>query len=88
MFIGIDNFKNYIVSGLYSFDVTPLNLIIHLIIYLVPLTIIDCLSVKYNVIELINKKPTIVRYSLYFSLVIVVLLLHYVGEVNFIYFQF
>ena len=88
MFIGIDNFKNYIVSGLYSFDVTPLNLIIHLIIYLVPLTIIDCLSVKYNVIELINKKPTIVRYSLYFGLVIVVLLLHYVGEVNFIYFQF
>ena len=88
MFIGIDNFKNYIVSGLYSFDVTPLNLIIHLIIYLVPLTIIDCLSVKYNVIELINKKPTIVRYSLYFGLVILVLLLHYVGEVNFIYFQF
>ena len=88
MFIGIDNFKNYIVSGVYSFDVTPLNLIIHLIIYLVPLTIIDCLSVKYNVIELINKKPTIVRYSLYFGLVILVLLLHYVGEVNFIYFQF
>ena len=88
MFIGIDNFKNYIVSGLYSFDVTPLNLIIHLIIYLVPLTIIDCLSVKYNVIELINKKSTIVRYSLYFGLVILVLLLHYVGEVNFIYFQF
>ena len=88
MFIGIDNFKNYIVSGLYSFDVTPLNLIIHLIIYLVPLTIIDCLSVKYNVIELINKKPTIVRYSLYFGLVILVLLLHYLGEVNFIYFQF
>ncbi len=88
MFIGITNFKNYIVSGLYSFDVTPLYLIIHLLIYLLPLTIIDCLNVKYDVIKLINNKNIFIRYSLYFILIIVILLLHYVGEVNFIYFQF
>ena len=88
MFIGITNFKNYIVSGLYSFDVTPLYLIIHLLIYLLPLTIIDCLNVKYDVIKLINNQNIFIRYSLYFILIIVILLLHYVGEVNFIYFQF
>ena len=88
MFIGITNFKNYIVSGLYSFDVTPLYLIIHLLIYLLPLTIIDCLNVKYDVIKLINNQNIFIRYSLYFILIIIILLLHYVGEVNFIYFQF
>ncbi len=88
MFIGITNFKNYIVSGLYSFDVTPLYLIIHLLIYLLPLTIIDCLNVKYDIIKLINNKNIFIRYSIYFILIIVILLLHYVGEVNFIYFQF
>ena len=88
MFIGISNFKDYIISGLYSFDETPLYLIIHLLIYLLPLTIIDCLNVKYDVIKLIKNKNIFIRYSLYFILIIVILLLHYVGEVNFIYFQF
>ncbi len=88
MFHGINHPYNYIVSGLYSFDMTLRELFFYLALYLIPLFTVDLISVKYNLIYIINKKPAIIRYAIYYILAMVVFMFHYVGEVNFIYFQF
>ena len=88
MFHGINHPYNYIVSGLYSFDMTIRELFFYLALYLIPLFTVDLISVKYDLIYIINKKPAIIRYAIYYILAMVVFMFHYVGEVNFIYFQF
>lgn len=88
MFDGITNLRSYIVSGLYSFGVKAPCLLTMLAIYLIPLFIIDYINVKYDALTILNNKPMAIRYLAYFVLLLMILLLHYVGEVNFIYFQF
>lgn len=88
MFDGITNLRSYIVSGLYSFGVKSPYLLTMLAIYLIPLFIIDYINVKYDALTILNNKPIAIRYLAYFVLLLMILLLHYVGEVNFIYFQF
>lgn len=88
MFSGISHPYSYIVSGLYSFDMTMGELFFYLGIYLIPLFAVDLISVKYDLIEIINRRPAVIRYTIYYILVMMVLMFHYVGEVNFIYFQF
>ena len=88
MFDGITNLRSYIVSGLYSFGVKAPYLLTMLAIYLIPLFIIDYINVKYDALTILNNKPKAIRYLAYFILLLMILLLHYVGEVNFIYFQF
>ena len=88
MFDGITNLRSYIVSGLYSFGVKAPYLLTMLAIYLIPLFIIDYINVKYDALTILNNKPMAIRYLVYFVLLLMILLLHYVGEVNFIYFQF
>ena len=88
MFDGITNLRSYIVSGLYSFGVKAPYLLTMLAIYLIPLFIIDYINVKYDALTVLNNKPIAIRYLAYFVLLLMILLLHYVGEVNFIYFQF
>lgn len=88
MFDGITNLRSYIVSGLYSFGVKAPYLLMMLAIYLIPLFIIDYINVKYDALTILNNKPMAIRYLAYFVLLLMILLLHYVGEVNFIYFQF
>ena len=88
MFDGITNLRSYIVSGLYSFGVKAPYLLTMLAIYLIPLFIIDYINVKYDALTILNNKPMAIRYLAYFVLLLMILLLHYVGEVNFIYFQF
>ena len=88
MFDGITNLKSYIVSGLYSFGVKAPYLLTMLAIYLIPLFIIDYINVKYDALTILNNKPIAIRYLAYFVMLLMILLLHYVGEVNFIYFQF
>ncbi len=88
MFIGITHPLTYIRSGLYSFDVKPAYLLITLSLYLLPLFVFDLISVKNNCFALISKQNKIIRYTIYFVIVLMILLLHYVGEVSFIYFQF
>lgn len=88
MFDGITNLRSYIVSGLYSFGVKAPYLLTMLAIYLIPLFIIDYINVKYDALTILNNKPIAIRYLAYFVLLLMILLLHYVGEVNFIYFQF
>lgn len=87
-FVGINNLHNYIVSGLYSFDKTPLYIILHLVIYLVPLFIIDWINTDGSVIKIVNNKNVIIRYALYVLLIAAILLFHCLGQVNFIYFKF
>ena len=88
MFDGITNLRSYIVSGLYSFGVKAPYLLTMLAIYLIPLFIIDYINVKYDALTILNNKPIAIRYLAYFVMLLMILLLHYVGEVNFIYFQF
>lgn len=88
MFDGITNLRSYIVSGLYSFGVKATCLLTMLAIYLIPLFIIDYINVKYDALTILNNKPIAIRYLAYFVMLLMILLLHYVGEVNFIYFQF
>ena len=88
MFDGITNLKSYIVSGLYSFGVKAPYLLTMLAIYLIPLFIIDYINVKHDALTILNNKPMAIRYLAYFVMLLMILLLHYVGEVNFIYFQF
>lgn len=88
IFDGITSHKSYIVSGLYSFGVKAPYLLTMLAIYLIPLFIIDYINVKYDALTILNNKPKVIRYLAYFILLLMILLLHYVGEVNFIYFQF
>ncbi|MDO4499737.1 MAG: MBOAT family O-acyltransferase [Erysipelotrichaceae bacterium] len=88
MFAGITNPKNYIVSGLYSFDKSAIELLIYLAIYLIPLIGFDIFNMNTDVIAYISKQNIVIRYTIYFVLVLAILFLHYVGEVNFIYFQF
>lgn len=88
MFDGITNLRSYIVSGLYSFGVKAPYLLTMLAIYLIPPFIIDYINVKYDALTILNNKPMAIRYLAYFVLLLMILLLHYVGEVNFIYFQF
>lgn len=88
MYDGITNLRSYIVSGLYSFGVKAPYLLTMLAIYLIPLFIIDYINVKYDTLTILNNKPMAIRYLAYFVLLLMILLLHYVGEVNFIYFQF
>lgn len=88
MFDGITNLRSYIVSGLYSFGVKAPYLLTMLAIYLIPLFIIDYINVKYDALTILNNKPMAIRYLAYFVMLLMILLLHYVGEVNFIYFQF
>lgn len=88
MFDGITNLRSYIVSGLYSFGVKAPYLLTMLAIYLIPLFIIDYINVKHDALTILNNKPMAIRYLAYFVLLLMILLLHYVGEVNFIYFQF
>lgn len=88
MFDGITSPRSYIVSGLYSFGVKVPYLLTMLAIYLIPLFIIDYINVKYDALTILNNKPMAIRYLAYFVMLLMILLLHYVGEVNFIYFQF
>lgn len=88
MFDGITNLRSYIVSGLYSFGVKAPYLLTMLAIYLITLFIIDYINVKHDALTILNNKPMAIRYLAYFVLLLMILLLHYVGEVNFIYFQF
>ena len=88
MFDGITNLRSYIVSGLYSFGVKSPYLLTMLAIYLIPLFIIDYINVKHDALTILNNKPMAIRYLAYFVMLLMILLLHYVGEVNFIYFQF
>lgn len=88
MYDGITNLRSYIVSGLYSFGVKAPYLLTMLAIYLIPLFIIDYINVKHDALTILNNKPMAIRYLAYFVMLLMILLLHYVGEVNFIYFQF
>lgn len=88
MFKGIAHPLSYLRSGIYSFDVKPTYLLVTLALYLLPLFIYDLLSVNYDCFTLINKQNKVTRYTIYFIILFMILLLHYVGEVSFIYFQF
>lgn len=88
LFVGINHPWSYIVSGLYSFGVKASYLLIMLATYLIPLFIIDFVSVKKDALNILNNKPKALRYLVYLVILLMILLLHYVGEVNFIYFQF
>lgn len=88
MFVGINHPYTYLISGLYSFGVKAAYLLIMLVLYLLPLIIIDYLNVKNDCIDIVTSKSTFIRYAIYFIFIIFILLLHSVGEVSFIYFQF
>ena len=88
MFKGIAHPLSYLRSGIYSFGVKPTYLLVTLTLYLLPLFIYDLLSVNYDCFTLINKQNKVTRYTIYFIILFMILLLHYVGEVSFIYFQF
>ena len=88
MFKGIAHPLSYLRSGIYSFGVKPTYLLVTLTLYLLPLFIYDLLSVNYDCFTLINKQNKVKRYTIYFIILFMILLLHYVGEVSFIYFQF
>ncbi len=88
MFVGISRPYSYIVSGLYSFGIKPYYLLTMLALYLIPLFVVDFINVKQDCLLLINKYNKVTRYIIYFVVLLMILLLHYVGEVSFIYFQF
>lgn len=88
MFVGINHPYNYFLSGILSFGYSLSYMVIHLMIYLVPLIIVDLFLLKKDIIEWLDKKPAFTRYVIYYILIISILIFRYIGEVNFIYFQF
>lgn len=89
MFNNIINFRTYIISGLYSFDLNPLLFIQRLLIYLIPIIIADILI--YNNRDpfiWINQQNIVIRYLIYILFIFMILFFHFTGETNFIYFKF
>ena len=89
MFNNIINFRTYIISGLYSFDLNPLLFIQRLLIYLIPIIIVDILI--YNNRDpfiWINQQNIVIRYLIYILFIFMILFFHFTGETNFIYFKF
>lgn len=52
------------------------------------LAMFDYVSLKTDIIDWLNKKPTVTRHTFYCAIILIVAFFHAVGEVAFVYFQF
>lgn len=86
--IGITNLRQYFITGIYSFNNTPTHVLLHCLVYFIPLFIFDFFNKDMDVIEEIGKKSKPIRYTLYALLILVILLFHSTAGTNYIYFKF
>lgn len=86
--IGASNLKQYFITGIYSFNNTPMYVLTHFLIYFIPLFLFDLFNKEYDVLEDISKKNIVIRYGLYTVLILLILLFHSTAGTNFIYFRF
>lgn len=91
LFTGIASPISYLhngFSGSTGIGMGVSTLIAVVLVYLLPLFCFDYYSTKHDVIQKIGKKQKLVRWIIYFILIICILFFRYIGEVTFVYFQF
>lgn len=88
MFVGILHPRTYILSGFINLEFSAIHLIV-LTVSLIMLCVFDYFSLNYDVIEMISKKKTWVRWCVYaLFLLWAYLALPITKNAEFIYFQF
>lgn len=88
MFSGISQPVEYIRNGIADMGMSIPRLAVAIGVYIVPLAIYDYASLKTDVIRWVSEKPKFVRHIFYGAVVAIVVALHAIGEVSFVYFQF
>lgn len=86
--VGISNLGQYIRTAIYSFNNTPMYVLVHFLIYVIPLFMFDFINKDNDPLEIINNKNTLFRYIFYIILILLILLFHSTAGTNFIYFKF
>ncbi len=86
-FCGISSPISYLKQGFRGIGLGKSKLLI--IVFLISLLgIYDYVSLKYDCIEEISKKPVLIRYFVYLSLLVLILFLRASEQAEFVYFQF
>lgn len=88
MFSGITNPIAYLYNGFEAIGMSPGELAITVGFYFVPLGLFDYFSTKTDVIAWVSNRNKVLRHLIYVGIVMIVLFLHAIGEVSFVYFQF
>ncbi len=86
-FTGIGDPINYIISGYSNIGMVK-SVMVPVTFSICLLAVYDYISLKYDCIEIISKQKKIVRYSIYWILVIIILSIRAGGAAEFVYFQF
>ena len=87
MFYGCTNPVPYFLKGFYDIGLSLETLAIPAISLLI-LGLYDFFSLKTDVIEWISSKNIIIRYGIYFTMLIFIMLFKSSAEAAFVYFQF
>lgn len=87
IFHGIGNMQEYVKNGYHDLQLSRLRLL-RITLPLIILTIFDYISLKKDVLYLIGELPAVLRWSIYYSIVFLILLLGNFGGTQFVYFQF
>lgn len=88
MFNGISSPISYLYDGFEAIGMSPGELAVTLGFYFAPLALYDYFSTKTDVIAWVSNRNKVLRHIIYGAVVAVVLFLHAIGEVSFVYFQF
>lgn len=88
MFAGIGEPLNYFMQGISDIGMSEMRFAVCIGVYLIPLAIYDYASLKTDVITWVSKKPAVIRHMFYGATVAIIMFLHAIGEVSFVYFQF
>ena len=88
MFNGIAQPVAYFKNGIKDMGMSITRLAVAIGVYIFPLAIYDYASLKTDVIGWVSSKPKLIRHIVYGAVVGLVVVLHAIGEVSFVYFQF
>lgn len=85
---GLSNIKAYLRSGAIALGIDRMVAGKILLLYLAPLFIYDFISLKVDVCDWIGKRHFTVRYAYIGAIIVTILVMGYVGQSTFVYFQF
>lgn len=84
---GIGNVKSYILQGYIDMQFNR-QLVVKLLFPLILLLLYDYISLKKDVLKMVSKMPWIYRWGIYYTIVILAIVLGNFGNSQFVYFQF
>ena len=84
---GITKPVEYFVNGTNSIGISA-SIAWKVALYLIPLFIFDYISLKADLIELINTRKALTRHLVLILMIVLLLLFGYAGKSTFVYFQF